>query len=502
MNTDELRQAVAGLMPGLRADLERLVRLPSVAFDGFPAEPVEQAGAAVAELLKKAGLPEVRMVDVAKAPQAVFAARPAAPGAPTVLLYAHYDVQPAGPDEAWTSPPFEPTERAGRLYGRGASDDKGGIIMHAGALLALGADWLVGIKVLIEGQEENGQGGIEAFVKANAELLKADVIVISDVGNYSLGVPTLTTSLRGMAALDVEVETLEGAVHSGMYGGPAPDALIALAHMIATLHDAAGTVAVDGLDVVAYDGAPYDEAAFRADAGVLDGVDLIGAGSIADRLYGRPSINVIGIDAPAVDGAANALLPKARARVSVRLAPGQDPAEAQAVVAKHLEAAAPWRVKVRVTPGSVGQGEWRGGAPRVREAAPDCDECVFHGGRPCGVEVDDDARSPHQRNPVDGHVRRGGQSSQEVPARNREQDGAIKPSGSPLRRTADRHSIDEPVVRAVDHDLRLCRCFDRHLRCRNRGAVLIVILVGESRAGPLVHVDVQGAVVKPLARRA
>ena len=356
MNTDELRQAVAGLMPGLRADLERLVRLPSVAFDGFPAEPVEQAGAAVAELLKKAGLPEVRMVDVAKAPQAVFAARPAAPGAPTVLLYAHYDVQPAGPDEAWTSPPFEPTERAGRLYGRGASDDKGGIIMHAGALLALGADWLVGIKVLIEGQEENGQGGIEAFVKANAELLKADVIVISDVGNYSLGVPTLTTSLRGMAALDVEVETLEGAVHSGMYGGPAPDALIALAHMIATLHDAAGTVAVDGLDVVAYDGAPYDEAAFRADAGVLDGVDLIGAGSIADRLYGRPSINVIGIDAPAVDGAANALLPKARARVSVRLAPGQDPAEAQAVVAKHLEAAAPWRVKVRVTPGSVGQG--------------------------------------------------------------------------------------------------------------------------------------------------
>ena len=233
MNTDALRQTVAGLMPSLRADLEGLVRLPSVAFEGFPEEPVKQAGDAVAELLKKAGLPEVRRVDVARAPQAVFAARPAQPGAPTVLLYAHYDVQPAGPDEAWTSKPFEPTERAGRLYGRGAADDKSGIIMHAGALTALGADCPVGVKVLIEGQEENGQGGIEAFVKANAELLKADVIVISDVGNYSLGVPTLTTSLRGMAALDVEVEALEGAVHSGMFGGPAPDALIALTRMIA-----------------------------------------------------------------------------------------------------------------------------------------------------------------------------------------------------------------------------------------------------------------------------
>jgi len=356
MNADALRQTVADLMPGLRAHLERLVRLPSVAFEGFPEEPVQQAGDAVAELMTRAGLPEVRLVDIPGAPPVVFVARPAQPGAPTVLLYAHYDVQPAGADSAWTSPPFEPTERAGRLYGRGVADDKSGIIMHAGALLALGADCPVGVKVLIEGQEENGQGGIDEFVKANAELLKADVIVISDVGNYSIGVPTLTTSLRGMAALDVEVETLEGAVHSGMFGGPAPDALIALTRMIATLHDADGTVAVKGLDVIDYDGAPYDEAAFRNDAGVLPGVDLIGAGSIADRLYGRPSINVIGIDAPVVDGAANALIPKARARVSVRLAPGQDPEQAQALVSRHLEAVAPWRVKVKVTPGSTGQG--------------------------------------------------------------------------------------------------------------------------------------------------
>ena len=356
MNADGLRETIAELMPGLRADLERLVRLPSVAFEGFPEEPVKQAGAAVAVLMQKAGLPEVRLVDIARAPQAVFGARPAQPGAPTVLLYAHYDVQPAGADSTWTSPPFAPTERAGRLYGRGAADDKSGIIMHSGALLALGADSPVGVKVLIEGQEECGRGGIEEFVKANAELLKADVIVISDVGNYSLGVPTLTTSLRGMAALDVEVETLAGAVHSGMLGGPAPDALIALARMIATLHDADGTVAVQGLNVDEYNGADYDETAYRNDAGVLFGVDLIGAGTVAERLYGRPSINVIGIDAPAVDGAANVLIPKARARVSVRLTPGQDPAEAQAAVAKHVEAVAPWHVKVKVTPGGVGEG--------------------------------------------------------------------------------------------------------------------------------------------------
>ena len=180
--------------------------------------------------------------------------------------------------------------------------------------------------------------------------------MISDVGNYALGVPTLTTSLRGMAACDLEVATLEGAVHSGMFGGPAPDALIALTRMIATLHDETGDVAVEGLATADYDGADYDEGAYRTDAGVLPGVGLIGSGSIGERLYGRPSINVIGIDAPAVDGAANALVPKARARISVRLAPGQDPAEAQAAVMKHLEAAAPWHVRVTVTPGTVGEG--------------------------------------------------------------------------------------------------------------------------------------------------
>jgi acetylornithine deacetylase/succinyl-diaminopimelate desuccinylase-like protein len=356
MPADDLKQTIGDLMPRLRTELESLVRLPSVAFPDFPEAPVRQAGAAVAQLLRDAGLPDVRSLDVARAPQAVFGQRPAREGAPTVLLYAHYDVQPAGDASLWTSPPFEPSERDGRLYGRGAADDKSGIVIHAGALLALGDDCPVGVKVLIEGQEEAGEGGIEEFVRANAELLEADVIVIADVGNYALGVPTLTTSLRGMAACDVEVATLEGAMHSGLFGGPAPDALVALMRMIATLHDDAGDVAVEGLAVMEYDGADYDEAAYRTDAGVLPGVDLIGSGSIGDRLYGRPSINVIGIDAPAVEGATNALVPRARARVSVRLAPGQEPAEALAAVTAHLEAVAPWHVRATVTPGTVGEG--------------------------------------------------------------------------------------------------------------------------------------------------
>ena len=356
MTVDEVKHRTSELMPRLRAELEALVRLPSIAFPGFPDEPVRQAAAAVARLLGDAGLPDVRMMDVARAPQAVFGQRPARPGAPTVLLYAHYDVQPAGDESLWTSPPFEPTERDGRLYGRGAADDKSGIVMHAGTLLALGEDCPVGIKVLVEGSEECGEGGIEEFVRAHAELLQADVVVIADLGNSALGAPTLTTSLRGMAACDVEVETLEGAVHSGKFGGPAPDALVALSRMIATLHVESGDVAVAGLDAIEYDGADYDDGAYRADAGVLPGVDLIGGGSIAERLYTRPAINVIGIDAPAVDGALNALVPRARARVSVRLAPGQDPASAQAAVRRHLEEVAPWHVRVTVTPGTVGEG--------------------------------------------------------------------------------------------------------------------------------------------------
>jgi len=356
MKASALPSRVAELMPQLRADLERLVRLPSVAFAGYPEAPLRQAAATVADLLREAGVPRVELLEIPGGPPVVCAARPAAPGAPTVLLYAHYDVQPADDASAWKSPPIQPTQHAGRLYGRGAADDKSGIVMHTGALQALGADCPVGVKVLIEGQEETGLGSLDELVLRHPDLVAADAIVIADSGNRGLGVPTLTTSLRGMVALDLAVETLAGPVHSGSFGGAAPDGLVALCRIIATLHDEAGNVAVKGLDQIEYVGAGYEASAYRTHAGVLPGVGLIGSGSIADRLFAGPSINVIGIDAPAMDGALNALVPRARARVSVRLAPGQDPAEALRFVTRHLHAAAPWGARVTVTPNGAGKG--------------------------------------------------------------------------------------------------------------------------------------------------
>jgi len=351
----ELRRRVARDMPAARAELERLVRIPSVAFPGFPDEPLRRAAAAVADLLRDAGLDDVRLLDVPASPQAVFGERPAQPGAPTVLLYAHYDVQPAGVAADWRSPPFEPVEREGRLYGRGAADDKSGIVVHAAALRVLGAARL-GVKVLIEGAEETGQGDLEELVRARPDLVAADAVVICDSGNHALGRPTLTTSLRGMAKLTVEVRTLSGPVHSGMYGGPAPDALLALIAMLATLHDPAGNVAVEGLGSFDYEGGGYDEPAFRRDAGVLAGVALAGSASIAEQLYGRPAITVIGIDAPAVEGAPNAVVPRARAALGVRVAPGHDPRAARDAVVRHLKAVAPRRAVLGFSDAGTGEG--------------------------------------------------------------------------------------------------------------------------------------------------
>lgn len=345
------------VMPAVRADLERLIRIPSIAFDGFPAQPVRAAADATAEILTAAGLPGVRLIDVPGGPPAVYGHRPAASGAPTVLLYAHYDVQPAGPEDAWTTPPWEPTERGGRLYGRGAADDKSGIAMHAAALRAVGdAPPGAGVKVVIEGEEETGGGTFERFVENEPDLFAADAIVVADSGNWKLGEPTLTTTLRGLAVVDVEVATLEAPVHSGLFGGPAPDALIALARILATLHDDDGNVAVDGVRGYEWTGLPVAPDEFRANAGVLEGVDLIGGGQIAERIYTRPSVTAIGIDAPAVETAGNAIVPSARARVSLRLPPGVDPVDAQAALRRHLNEHAPWGVRTTLTDGAVAHG--------------------------------------------------------------------------------------------------------------------------------------------------
>ncbi|WP_172898854.1 MULTISPECIES: dipeptidase [unclassified Actinoplanes] len=347
MTESELRATIAQQMPGVRADLERLVRIPGVAFEGFDHSHVERSAEAVADLLRGCGL-DTQIVRHGGQP-AVIGRKPAPPGAPTVLLYAHHDVQPAGDPELWTSDPFEPVERDGRLYGRGAADDKAGVMAHVAALRAFGDRLPVGVVVFVEGEEEYGSDSLDAIIQAHRDELRSDVIVIADSGNWDIGQPALTTSLRGLVNLFVEVEVLRGAVHSGMFGGAVPDALITLSRLLSSLHDDDGEVAVDGL--VGREGASvdYPQDRFRHEAGMLDGVTLIGRGTITDRIWTKPSISVLGIDAPRTLEAANALQASAKAKVSVRVAPGDDPKSVYAAVKSHLEKHVPWGAHVEVT---------------------------------------------------------------------------------------------------------------------------------------------------------
>jgi acetylornithine deacetylase/succinyl-diaminopimelate desuccinylase-like protein len=344
----ELRAAIDREMPGVLADLKSLVRIPGIAFDGFDHSHVDRSAEAVAQLLSGAGLPEVTIVRAGGQP-AVIARRPAPPGAPTVLLYAHHDVQPVGDLALWRSEPFEPVERDGRLYGRGAADDKAGVLAHVAALRAFGDELPVGVVVFVEGEEEFGSDSLEPLLRKYRDEIASDVIVIADSGNWDLGVPALTTSLRGIVNCFVEVATLRSAVHSGMFGGAVPDALTTLSRLLATLHDDAGDVAVDGLVFRTASPLDYPEDRFRSEAGLLDGVSLIGTGRIVDRVWTKPSISVLGIDAPPTSEAPNALVPTAKAKLSVRIAPGDDPKAAYEALQQHLEANVPWGASVTVT---------------------------------------------------------------------------------------------------------------------------------------------------------
>ncbi|WP_062216155.1 dipeptidase [Streptomyces sp. NBRC 109706] len=354
-----LAGTVAAALPTARRELAELVAFRSVADPRqFPPEECRAAAEWVADALRAEGFPEVRLLDTPDGTQSVFGHLPGPAGAPTVLLYAHYDVQPPLDEAAWTSPPFELTERDGRWYGRGAADCKGGVLMHLLALRALAANGgvPVGVKVIVEGSEEQGTSGLEEYAQAHPELLAADVVLIGDTGNVRAGQPTVTASLRGMAVLTVRVETLAGNLHSGAFGGAAPDALAALVRMLDSLYDADGGPAVNGLAADgSWSGTGYPDEAFRADAGVLDGVSLIGSGAVADRLWARPSITVIGIDCPPVVGATPSVQATARAQIALRVPPGVEAKTAGELVGAHLRAHAPWGARVTVEQQGEGQ---------------------------------------------------------------------------------------------------------------------------------------------------
>ena len=348
----ELAEAVAAVLPGARTDLETLVRIPSIWADPAHAEDTRRSAEAVAGLAREAGAAEVRTIAAEGGAPAVVAHWPAPEGTPTVMLYAHHDVQPTGGDDQWSSPPFEPTERDGRLYGRGAADDKAGVMTHLAVLRAYGGTPPVGVVLFVEGEEESGSPTLTALLEQHRDRLAADVIVIADAANPAVDVPALTTSLRGLVDVVVDVSMLERPAHSGVYGGPVGDALTALCRTLATLHDDKGDVAVPGLVRGSSDAPDPDEATYRSDAGLLDGVEFLGTGSIPDRVNHAPAVAVLGLDAPRVAEAANVLLPRARAMVSMRLAPGQDALEARQALTEHLERNVPWGAHVSVTPGS------------------------------------------------------------------------------------------------------------------------------------------------------
>ena len=347
--SEQLAASVAAVLPGARADLERLVRIPSIWADPARAEDTRRSAEAVAELDRDAGAADVTIIAAAGGAPAVVAHFPGPAGTPTVLLYAHHDVQPTGDVARWTSPPFEPTERDGRLYGRGAADDKAGVMTHLAVLRAYGGHPPVGVTLFIEGEEESGSPTLPALLQAHKDLLTCDVIVIADASNPAVDVPGLTTTLRGLVDVTVEVAMLENPVHSGVYGGPVGDALTALVKALATLHDADGEVAVPGLVHGTSSAPDLDEAVFRSDVGLLDGVQLLGSGTIPTRAWAKPAVAVLGIDAPRVAESSNVLLPRARARVGMRLAPGDDAVKAQRALAEHLEANVPWGAQVNVT---------------------------------------------------------------------------------------------------------------------------------------------------------
>lgn len=375
MDIAQLSATVDALMPDVAADLQRLTAIPSIAFPGYPQENVRECHDLLVELMGEAGVQDLTDLELPDAfPIITGHIPPPTPDAPTVLLYGHYDVQPPGDVAAWASPPFTPTaytdpEHGPAIRGRGIADDKANLAVHLGALRAFDGRPPVGIRVVLEGQEEYGST-LHEYPPRNPEIFACDAMVIADTGNVRPGTPTLTTALRGNAEVLVEVRTLKEARHSGLYGGAAPDALLTLIAALATLHDDKCDVAVPGLLREPWSGTTYTEQEFRSLATVEPGTPLPGTGGLGERLWSGPAITVVGLDAPAVDTAALALVPYARALINLRIHPRQDPKEAQQALVRHLEAVKPFGVELTVTTRASGPGfAAKTGGPAYQAAA-------------------------------------------------------------------------------------------------------------------------------------
>ena len=352
------RDSVTSQMPQLKDELTSLVAIPSISALGFPESTrpaLLETRDVIVELLTNAGVKSIDMLDLPDTAPVIMGEIPAPEGAPTVLLYGHYDVVPVGDESKWESPPFEASERDGAIYGRGSADSKSNILMHVGALRAWNGAPPVGIKIVIEGQEETGSA-FTTYPPTQPDLFAADAIVVGDMGSIRPGVPTLTIGLRGMAVVTVQVTTLAGPKHSGQFGGAAPDALLTLIHAVASFHDARGDVVVPGLRREEWAGASYGDEEFRDLAEIEPGMPFFGTGGLGERLWSGPAITVTGMDVLPVDRAVNAVVPTARAKISMRIHPEQDPLEAQAALVRHLEELRPFGIELEVEAAETGKG--------------------------------------------------------------------------------------------------------------------------------------------------
>jgi acetylornithine deacetylase/succinyl-diaminopimelate desuccinylase-like protein len=348
MSVEEIKAKAKQMMPQAIGDLRAFVANASVAFPGFPSEPVHGMANTVRDVFTEIGVPNVQLMDLGAGYPTVYADVPGPEGSPTVMLYGHYDVQPAPMEQGWESDPWTLTEKDGRFFGRGAADDKSGVLIHALTMRIFNGQLPVGLKLVIEGEEET-LSHLEAYVDEHPDLFKADVMVIADMGNVQAGDPAVTATLRGHVQCLVETRTVDHPLHSGVFGGAAPDALVALIRILNGLWDDRGNIAVPGLHSYQWEGVEYPEETFRSLAGMLPGVEIIGDGDIASKLWSKPNVTVIGLDAPKVEEAGNVLLPSARAKVAMRVAPGADPEAELKILMDFLKARAPWGAEVEVT---------------------------------------------------------------------------------------------------------------------------------------------------------
>ena len=390
--TVDITARLAEVMPGIRRDLEDLVRIQSVSADPARAGEVERSAEATRALFAAEGFDAeiVRAFD--GAPPAVIAKKSGPAGAPTVLLYAHHDVQPENDHHDWDSPPWEPTAREDgrgdiRLFGRGAADDKAGIAAHLGAVRIFGDDLPVNLVMFIEGEEEVGSDTLVELLTTHKDRLEADVIVIADSANWDIGEPALTTSLRGLVRMDVEVRTLTHAVHSGMWGGLVPDSIMTLSRLIASLNNDDGSVAIKGLFSGPAADVDYPEARLRAESGAAEGIEWIGTGSVVERLWTQPALSITGLDAPKVEGASNTLVPAARCRISLRIAPGDTTANAVQRLQAHLDKHVAWGATLTTTVVDTGEATQIDASGPAYDAARAAFEEAWDGTAPVDMGV-------------------------------------------------------------------------------------------------------------------